>query len=255
MVFSVLVAMSTWLIVVSAAKGLPISTTQCIVGSVLGVVLVGPLVGEGDWGVGAMNWWVVAQIVAGWIVSPLIGFFISALVSALVRRLRRRAGGLIAYEKQDRIASVALLTFLILTSFSRGGNDVANAVAPLFAVQELADTSHIPLALGGIGMAIGMMTVGRRVIRTVATEIVTLSPTSALSASVSVSLVMLTGTLLGLPLSGTHVLLAALIAVGWIERTSVRKEQVRNIVISWLITVPLSGLLASVVLAVVNTAL
>jgi phosphate/sulfate permease len=111
------------------------------------------------------------------------------------------------------------------------------------------DVIFLPLLIGGIGMGVGLIVVGRRVIRTLATEVVTLSPSSALSASISVSLVMFFGTLLGLPLSGTHVLVAALIAVGWVSETPVQMKQVRDILISWVITVPISALFGMIVFA------
>lgn len=264
MVLAILAAMSIWLFVVSASKGLPISTTQCVVGSVLGVVIFGPLAGETDWGPEAIDWLVIGRIAAGWVLSPVIGFLISSLVVMAMRRTQKKARGLVSYEKQERLAARGLLVFLLLTCFSRGGNDVANAIAPLFALADfrgsfmlgtlLLDAWVIPLIVGAVGMAFGLVLVGRRVVRTLATGIVTLSPSTALAASVSVSLVLFVGTILGLPLSGTHVLVASLIAVGWVERTSARTQQVRDIIISWLITVPLSALLAFGVLVLINAA-
>ena len=110
----------------------------------------------------------------------------------------------------------------------------------------------IPLLIGGFGIALGLIIVGRKVIRTLATEVVTLSPSSALSASVSVSMVMFVGTLMGLPLSGTHVLVAALIAVGWVSQAPVQMKQVKDILISWVITVPVSAVLGIVVYAAIQ---
>ncbi|NWF96085.1 MAG: inorganic phosphate transporter [Candidatus Thorarchaeota archaeon] len=255
MVLAILLAMSLWLLVVSAARGLPISTTQCIVGSVIGAVLIAAVVETGDWGVNAVSWAVVAEILAGWLVSPVIGFLVSAAVITVIRRTQRRVKGLTGVERQEKLASYALVVFLIWTTLSRGGNDVANAVAPLVSVPEFQGTAnigplvvpavHIPLLVGGIGMGAGLIVVGRKVIKTLATEVVTLSPTTALSASVSVSLVLFFGTLLGFPLSGTHVLVAALIAVGWVESKPLQRKQVMEIVTSWIITVPLSALLAA----------
>ncbi|MFW9800564.1 MAG: inorganic phosphate transporter, partial [Candidatus Thorarchaeota archaeon] len=251
MVFAILISMAMWLLIASASKGLPISTTQCIVGSVIGVAIFAPVVGYSDWGLQTVDWFVVLEVLAGWIISPVIGFLIAAAVFAFVRRIQKRAQGFTALEKQERIASYGLAVFLIITSLARGGNDVANAIAPLIVLPEFSGTIDlavalvpaiiIPLLVGGIGMAIGLIVIGRKVIRTLATEVVTLSPSSALSASVSVALVMFVGTLLGLPLSGTHVLVAALIAVGWVSETPVRMKQVREILISWVITVPISA--------------
>lgn len=254
MVFAILISMAIWLLIASITKGLPISTTQCIVGSVIGVALSAPFMGYSEWGFDTVNWLVVLEIFAGWILSPLIGFIFAAAVFALIRRIQRGARGFTDYEKQERIASYLLAGFLILTSLSRAGNDVANAIAPLVVLPDFSGVYDLgfalipryvlPLFMGGLGMALGLIVVGRKVIKTLATEVVTLSPTSALAASVSVSIVTFVGTLLGLPLSGTHILVAALIAVGWVSETPIQMKQVKDILISWVVTVPISAIFA-----------
>ncbi|MGY5858848.1 MAG: inorganic phosphate transporter [Candidatus Thorarchaeota archaeon] len=257
MVFAILISMGIWLLLASVTKGLPISTTQCIVGSVIGVAIFAPVVGYTEWGIGVVNWYVVFEVFAGWILSPVIGFFFSAGVFAIIRRFQKRAKGFSDFEKQEKIASYLLAGFLIITSLSRGGNDVANAIAPLVVLPDFLGTYDlgfiiiprylVPLLVGGIGMALGLIVVGRKVIKTLATEVVTLSPSSALAASVSVAVIIFVGTLLGFPLSGTHVLVAALIAVGWVSETPVQMKQVKDILISWIVTVPISAVFAVIV--------
>ncbi|TFG28579.1 inorganic phosphate transporter [Candidatus Thorarchaeota archaeon] len=257
MVFAILISMAIWLLLASISKGLPISTTQCIVGSVIGVAIFAPFLGYAEWGIGVVNWNVVLEIFVGWIISPLIGFFFAAAIFAVVRRIQKRAKGFSDFERQEKIASYLLAAFLILTSLSRGGNDVANAISPLVVLPDFLGTYDlgfmtiprylIPLLVGGIGMALGLIVVGRKVIKTLATEVVTLSPSSALSASISVAVIMFVGTLFGFPLSGTHLLVAALIAVGWISETPVQMKQVKDILVSWVVTVPISALFAVIV--------
>ncbi|TFG99470.1 inorganic phosphate transporter [Candidatus Thorarchaeota archaeon] len=257
MIFGILISMAIWLLVASATKGLPISTTQCIVGSVIGVVFAAPLFGITGWGVDAIDWAVLSEIFLGWVISPLIGFLFAAAIFSGVRRLQLRASGFYGRERQERIAAYGLAVFLIWTGLSRGGNDVANAVAPLVALPDFQTPLqigvlsipgiYIPLIVGGLGMGLGLIIIGRKVIQTLATEVVELTPASALSASISVAVIMFIGTFLGLPLSGTHVLVAALIAVGYVSHTSVRMKQVKNILISWVITVPISAALGVLV--------
>ncbi len=253
MIFAILISMAIWLLLASASKGLPISTTQCIVGAVIGVSLIAPFLGEAGWGLEAIDWIVVIEIVIGWLLSPILGFLIAGFIFAFVRKLQRRATGLSGREKQERIAGYGLAVFLIIISLSRGGNDVANAVAPLVTLPDFQAPIDlgwiqlngiiIPLLVCGIGMAFGLIIVGRKVIRVLATEVVTLTPSSALSASISVSIVIFVGTFIGLPLSGTHILVAALIAVGWVSQEPIKKKQVKDILISWVITVPISVVL------------
>jgi inorganic phosphate transporter, PiT family len=257
MVFAILISMAIWLLLASITKGLPISTTQCIVGSVIGVAIFAPVVGYTEWGIGVVNGYIVLEVFAGWILSPIIGFFFAAGVFAIIRRIQTRAKGFSDFERQEKIASYLLAAFLILTSLSRGGNDVANAIAPLVVLPDFLGTYDlgfmviprylVPLLVGGIGMALGLIVVGRKVIKTLATEVVTLSPSSALAASVSVAIIMFVGTLFGFPLSGTHVLVASLIAVGWVSETPVQMKQVKDILISWVVTVPISAVFAVIV--------
>ncbi|MHA2026694.1 MAG: anion permease [Candidatus Thorarchaeota archaeon] len=262
MVFAILISMTVWLLIASATKGLPISTTQCIVGSVIGVAIAAPFISGSAWGAEAINMTVVFEIFIGWIISPLIGFFIAAVVFWGVRKLQARATGLSGRERQEQIAAYGLAAFLIFTGLSRGGNDVANAVAPLVNHPLFLDPwvigplsipgFYLVLIVGGLGMGAGLIVVGRKVIKVLATEVVTLSPSSALSASIAVSLIMFIGTYFGLPLSGTHVLVAALIAVGYVSNTPVRMKQVKAIIISWVITVPISLIVAVPVFGIIQ---
>ncbi len=262
MVFAIMISMAIWLLVASVSKGLPISTTQCIVGAVIGVAVVAPFLGEEGWGIAAIDWFVILQILGGWVVSPIVGFVISAAIFHVVRKFQRRAKGYADRERQEHVAAYGLALFLVITALSRGGNDVANAVAPLVALPDFQVPFYIgpfvipgvmvPLLIGGIGMGLGLIVVGRKVIKTLATEVVTLSPTSALSASISVALVMFVGTYFGLPLSGTHVLVAALIAVGWVSRGPIQMKQVKDILISWVVTVPISAIFGVIAFVLLN---
>ncbi len=262
MVFAIMISMAIWLLVASVSKGLPISTTQCVVGAVIGVAVVAPFLGEEGWGIAAIDWSVIMQILGGWVISPIVGFAISAGIFHIVRKFQKRAKGYADRERQEHVAAYGLALFLVITALSRGGNDVANAVAPLVALPDFQVPFYlgplaipgvmVPLLIGGIGMGLGLIVVGRKVIKTLATEVVTLSPTSALSASISVALVMFVGTYLGLPLSGTHVLVAALIAVGWVSRGPIQMKQVKDILISWVITVPISAIFGVITFILIN---
>ncbi|MHA1448488.1 MAG: inorganic phosphate transporter [Candidatus Hodarchaeales archaeon] len=63
----------------------------------------------------------------------------------------------------------------------------------------------------------------------------------------SVSIVMFFGTAMGLPLSGSHILVAALIAVGWAGKSPIKMDGIKKIIISWIITVPISALLGVII--------
>ncbi|MHA2216968.1 MAG: inorganic phosphate transporter, partial [Candidatus Hodarchaeales archaeon] len=146
------------------------------------------------------------------------------------------------YEKQEKFASYALAVFLIFSVLSRSGNDVAKAIGPLMAIPEILADPFMALLAGGLGMCLGVIILGRRVIKKLAKDIVALSPTSALAASITVSLIMFGATIMAIPLSGSHILVAAFIGVGFVNKEKVDMDMLKEIGWSWIITTPISAI-------------
>ncbi|MFX0049983.1 MAG: anion permease [Candidatus Hodarchaeota archaeon] len=250
MVFVILISMALWLFIVSL-KGVPISSTQSVIGSVLGVIIVAY-----GWDPSAINLNKLFEVVASWVISPVIGLIGGYFFYWLIMKFRQsiKTTGYADYERQEKIASYALALFLLFSVFSRSGNDVAKAIGPLMAVDYFSSGIGLIYALiaGGLGMCLGVIILGRRVIKKLSSDIVALSPTSALAASVSVSLIMFIGTIMGMPLSGSHILVAAFIGVGFVNKEKVDKDSIKEIGISWIITTPISAIFSAVIFAIFN---
>lgn len=140
-------------------------------------------------------------------------------------------------------------------SFAHGGNDVSNAIGPLAAALSILQggtTSGseivIPLdvlAWGGFGIVAGLMIWGYRVIATIGKKITELTPTRGFAAEFAAASVVLFASKLGLPISATHTLVGAVMGVGFARGlNSVRAETVREIVVSWAVTIPVGALLS-----------
>jgi phosphate/sulfate permease len=133
-------------------------------------------------------------------------------------------------------------------AFAHGANDVANAIGPLSAAIDVLTTGVISaqatiptwaLGLGGVGIVIGLATWGWRVIETIGKKITELTPTRGFSAEFGAATTILLASRLGMPISTTHTLVGAVIGVGLargLEALDMRTT--RNIIISWLVTVP-----------------
>jgi PiT family inorganic phosphate transporter len=265
MIIAVLLAMILILISLSVTEGLPLSTTQAVVGAIVGVVTIAGLKST-EWGLMSINYNELIMIFLGWILSPIIGFFAAATVQFWLQRAeeiyfahsqsdsvepvqdkRQRQ----AREQLDRYYIYLLGFFLILSTASRAGNDVANSIAPVLSLQffrgSTSNSTNYMMIIGGIGMSLGLVLVGWKVIKVVAREIVSMNAGSALSSMIAVTLVMTFGTILGFPLSGTHVLIASMIAVGWADRLPIQKQVVKTIVISWIVTVPIAAVLGGLI--------
>jgi PiT family inorganic phosphate transporter len=256
MIITVLLVMVIILVGHVTIMPLPISTTQTVVGAIVGVAITAGLI-YSEWGVDAVDYWVLLLIFLGWILSPIIGFFAAATIHLWTQRLDESVEGFAGKQRKDQLYIYALGLFLIVSTASRAGNDVANSIAPVLGLKLLEGETNpmtlwLMMLVGGFGMALGLIIVGKIVIRVVAKELVEMNPSSGLSAMISVTLIMTLGTLLGFPLSGTHVLIAAMIAVGWAERSPIQRQMAKMIVLSWLITVPIAAILGGVIWFGVN---
>ncbi|KAJ4838430.1 Inorganic phosphate transporter 2-1, chloroplastic [Turnera subulata] len=139
-------------------------------------------------------------------------------------------------------------------SFAHGGNDVSNAIGPLAAALSIIHGGAsgteivIPidvLAWGGFGIVAGLMMWGYRVIATIGKKITELTPTRGFAAEFAAASVVLFASKLGLPISATHTLVGAVMGVGFARGlNSVRAETVREIVVSWAVTIPVGAAFA-----------
>lgn len=156
------------------------------------------------------------------------------------------------YHGVEKIFVYLQILSACLVAFAHGANDVANAIGPVAAVlatlktQTLASQSVIPiwlLALGGAGIVIGLATWGWRVIETIGVKITELTPTRGFSAEFGAAATILFASKLGLPISTTHALVGAVLGVGMARGIkALNLQMLKDIVISWIVTIPLCAL-------------
>ena len=155
----------------------------------------------------------------------------------------------------ERIFGVLMLFTACAMAFAHGSNDVANAVGPLAAIVSIVNSGGIvsqssPLALwilllGAVGIVLGLMMYGRKVIATVGTQITELTPSRGFCCELgaATTVVMASGT--GLPISTTHTLVGAVLGVGFARGMSALNLRViGSIFLSWIITLPVGAFLA-----------
>ena len=142
-------------------------------------------------------------------------------------------------------------------ALSHGANDVANAIAPLSVVltTALKDTSIVDsnfsyylLALGGAGIAAGILTWGYKVIRTLGSKITALTNTRGFSVDFGTATTVLVASRLGLPISTSHTVVGAVIGVGLARGLeAVDLSVVKKIIYSWAFTIPASMALSIII--------
>jgi len=142
-------------------------------------------------------------------------------------------------------------------AFAHGSNDVANGIGPLAAVfsivssgGEVMQHSNMPiwiLFLGGTGIVAGLVTLGYRVMLTVGKKITELTPSRGFCAELAAASTVVLASRTGLPVSTTHILVGAVLGVGLARGIgALDLRVVMNIIISWLVTLPVGAILAIV---------
>ena len=139
-------------------------------------------------------------------------------------------------------------------AFAHGANDVANAIGPLSAAVQTAQDAVVAakaavpmwaLALGGIGIVIGLATYGWRVMEPVGKKITELTPSRGFCAEFGAATTIVIASKLALPISTTHTLVGAVLGVGLARGIgALNLTTVRDIAISWVVTIPAGAIMA-----------
>lgn len=141
-------------------------------------------------------------------------------------------------------------------SFAHGANDVANAIGPLAGFMEAAKgavtmKAQIPswvLAVGGVGIVLGLATYGAKVMEAVGKKITEVTPTRGFSAEFGTATTVLVCSLMGLPISTTFVLVGAVMGVGLARGFgAIDLRVIRSIFASWVVTIPISAILSAAI--------
>jgi PiT family inorganic phosphate transporter len=281
--------------------GTPVSTTHSIVGGVVGAAIA-------MGGFHKVAWSTLAAISSGWLLTPLLGGLIAALLLYLVKRtityqrhmtlaasrvlpllvglmawsftsylllkglkpswrvdsatallsglsiglgiylivkpILQQRTALMPNTKSavNRLFNIPLLIAAGLLSFAHGANDVANAIAPVITIQQTLVTAPTHetgpltpwiLLIGVIGIPLGLLLYGRRLVRTIASGITELDQIRAFCIVTSVSITVLLASQLGLPVSSTHITVGAILGIGFLRERlklnhAVLQEEIRR---------------------------
>ncbi|MEA1984644.1 MAG: inorganic phosphate transporter [Euryarchaeota archaeon] len=227
---------------------LPVSTTHSIVGAVLGFGLVTAY--QGLIALSSIDWGLLVKIVGSWLVSPMLGAVLAYIIFSIIRILFLQKTDH-PYNIEKKFVKLQILTACYI-AFAHGSNDVANAVGPLYAGLDAlgAVNTVVPtwvMAVGGLGMVIGLATWGYRVIETIGTRITELTPTRGFSAEFATATVVVIHSFSSLPISTTHTLVGSVIGVGLAGGlAAVDLGVIWRIVASWVVTVPAAALTSAV---------
>lgn len=149
----------------------------------------------------------------------------------------------------------------ICEAFAHGANDVANAIGPYVALyiiwkngiaeskNDMGMDSYWILGFGGLGIALGLVLFGEKIINVLGNKACKITASRGFSIELATTLVILTGSRLGLPLSTTHCQVGATYSVGLFDRKNLDCKLFAKIIFGWVITLILAGGLSAVITA------
>jgi PiT family inorganic phosphate transporter len=159
------------------------------------------------------------------------------------------------FTNVERIFGILMIFTACCMAFAHGSNDVANAIGPLAAVVgviqsggQVLDKVSLDwwiLPLGAVGIVIGLMTFGARVIATIGSNITHLTPSRGFAAEIAAASTVVISSGMGLPISTTQTLVGAVLGVGMARGiAALNLGVIRNIFVSWVVTLPIGAFLS-----------
>ena len=188
-------------------------------------------------------------------VSVFAGAAVALLGTVLLRRLHAGGADVNSNDNVERVFGILMVFTACAMAFAHGSNDVANAVGPLAAVVstvqsggEVVAKSGLPwwvLAVGAMGIVVGLATYGWRVIQTIGRKLTAVPPRRGFAAERAAASTVGLASATGLPISTTHTLVGAVLGVGLARGVeALHLPTVGAIVTSWVVTLPAGATLS-----------
>ena len=237
-----LIAAITWYF------GIPSSSSHALIGSLAGAVIAAE-------GVLSVNFAGFITILEALFLSPLVAFTTGYIIMNLIILIFRNNNP----SKTNRTFRTLQIFTAAWQAFSHGTNDAQKSMGIItFALvaggfQTPLDVPDGVKVLCALALALGTSVGGWRIIKTIGTRIIRLEPASGFASDFSSAMIIILATLLKLPVSTTHVISSSIMGVGSAKRlSSVRWTTAQQMVVAWMITLPVTALFASVTYWIVS---
>lgn len=222
--------------------GLPISASHSLIGGLIGAGLAAV-------GVSGIFWPGVYKVVIFIFLAPLIGFATAFIFFLIVLLFVNKAPEFKVNSYFKKLQLISVFAY----SLSHGTNDAQKTMGiiaiTLFTAGLIGTTFHVPywvIILSHFTIALGTLAGGRKVIKTIGLKITKLKPIHGFCAETAGAGTIIACTILGIPVSTTHVISGSIIGVGTTKRVSaVRWKVARKILVAWFLTIPVAALIGA----------
>lgn len=222
--------------------GLPSSSSHALIGGLIGAGMV-------KGGTDVLVWSGILKTTAFIVISPTVGMILGFVMMVLVLNLSNNK----SVRSADTIFRRLQLFSAAVYSLSHGMNDAQKTMGiitmVLFSTGYLSGSFHVPwwvVILSYFFIALGTMSGGWRIVKTMGSKITKLAPMGGFCAETAAAISIIGATIGGIPVSTTHTITGAIVGVGATKRiTAVRWGIAGNIIWAWILTIPMSALIAA----------
>lgn len=216
--------------------GLPVSTSQAVVGAILGIGFLNR----------QLDLTGLSKVVVCWLGTPIGGLLIAVMVYSLLSIAINRIN--INLFQTDILIRIFLIVAGSYAAYALGANNVANVTAVFVGAGQISVLSAT--LIGGLSIALGVLTFSRPVMETVGRKLVRLDPFSALVVVLAEAITVHFFTFVGVPVSTSQAVIGAVLGVGIVKgANTVSRRTLLNIFIGWFLT-PAAACLIAIVLYV-----
>ena len=197
------------------------------------------------------------SVLQSFIFSGILALILTIISYFLINKIDAPSGESVReqFKQVEKIFGILMIFSASAMAFAHGSNDVANGIGPMAAVISIVDSggevvqkSDLPiwiLFVGGLGIVIGLSTLGYRVMLTIGTKITELVPTRGFSAELAAAATVVIASRTGIPVSTTQIAVGAVMGVGLARGIGALDLRViGGIMMSWVITLPVGAILS-----------
>lgn len=192
-----------------------------------------------------------------YLIAAGVGLIIAIIGAIFISRIKinKKENKDYHFASVEKVFAVLMIVTACGMAFAHGSNDVANAIGPLAAIVSViqsggeigASATVDPriLLVGAIGIVIGLIILGSRVMATIGQKITHLTPSRGFAAELAAASTVIIASGIGLPISTTQTLVGAVLGVGMARGiAALNLSVVRNIFVSWVVTLPAGAILS-----------
>ncbi|MGE8205053.1 anion permease [Heyndrickxia sp. NPDC080065] len=249
-ILSALIAAIAWNLI-TWYFGIPSSSSHAIIGAIAGAAIAAA-------GFASLNYTGFIKIIEALILSPIIAFTVGFIVYSIFKVVFKNFN-LGKTNKRFRIVQIFTAA---LQAYTHGTNDAQKAMGIItmaLMANNYVTTNDVPLwvqASCATAMGLGTSIGGWKIIKTVGGKIMKIKPINGVAADLSSAFIIFGATYIHLPVSTTHVISSSILGVGTSHRVKgVKWDTAQRMIITWVITLPISATLAGLIYLLLNSIL